>query len=97
VIELGGGPPVRIKPIYRPILTEKVNTDARYSGQDRCATRIRLKKVGNESGSVTRWFCKGVGIAAQKYEHGGARFGFIQVLTGKKRGVTHQGNSSLQN
>ena len=40
------------------------------------------------SGGVTRWFCKGVGIAAQKYEHGGTRFGFTQVLIGYTKGPT---------
>ncbi|MGE5141745.1 MAG: hypothetical protein ACM3JD_19945, partial [Rudaea sp.] len=32
------------------------------------------------SGGVTRWFCPGVGIVAQKYDHRGSRFGFEQVL-----------------
>jgi hypothetical protein len=32
------------------------------------------------SGGVTRWLCKNIGIVAQKYDHGGTRFGFQQTL-----------------
>jgi hypothetical protein len=39
------------------------------------------------SGGTTLWFCKGVGVVAQKYDHGGTRFGFSQVLVSYKKGV----------
>jgi hypothetical protein len=32
-------------------------------------------------GGVIQWFCKGVGMVAQKYEHLGSRFGYSQELT----------------
>jgi len=32
------------------------------------------------SGGVTRWFCEGVGIVAEKYDHAGSQFGFTQEL-----------------
>ncbi len=32
------------------------------------------------SGGVTQWFCRGTGVVAQKYDHGGTRFGFQQTL-----------------
>ena len=32
------------------------------------------------SGGVTQWFCDGVGIVAQKYDHAGSQFGFKQDL-----------------
>ncbi len=38
------------------------------------------------SGGVTRWFCTGIGIVAQVYDHAGTRFGFTQVLQAYVRG-----------
>lgn len=38
------------------------------------------------SGGVTRWFCHGVGVVAQRYDHAGTRFGFQQVLVSHSEG-----------
>jgi hypothetical protein len=32
------------------------------------------------SGGVTQWFCNGVGIVAEEYDHAGTRFGFQESL-----------------
>jgi hypothetical protein len=39
------------------------------------------------SGGVTRWLCRGVGVVAQKYDHAGTRFGFWQVLIAFRPGA----------
>ncbi len=39
------------------------------------------------SGGVTRWFCTGIGVVAEAYDHGGTRFGFTQVLLDYARGA----------
>ena len=38
------------------------------------------------SGGVTQWFCKSIGVVAQKYDHGGTRFGFQQTLVSYSKG-----------
>lgn len=32
------------------------------------------------SGGVTQWFCNGIGVVVQKYDHAGTRFGFQDTL-----------------
>ena len=38
------------------------------------------------SGGVTRWLCKSIGVVALKYDHAGTRFGFQQTLVGYSKG-----------
>ncbi len=38
------------------------------------------------SGGVTQWFCNGIGVVAEKYDHAGTRFGFQESLVNYSKG-----------
>jgi hypothetical protein len=42
------------------------------------------------SGGVTEWFCRGVGVVAREYHHGGTRFGFVDRLVHFEPGGTRE-------